>query len=230
MSRSASRSADKPPLDGLRILVVDDNADTAALMRQLLLSAGAADVAVACDGREALTFLTHYKPDVLVTDMVMPVTGGLELIRTVRHAARVPTRAVPDPTLPIVLVSAFASRGSVRAAQSVGIDAFVIKPFSIGSLVKRVDRAARRTAAFIITEAYVGPDRRTKSGAGRNRRSDTPVEDTAHVPAPTPPPAKTSPKLRVVTPDDPSPAVPSPSLLKTLHARIQALEGELNSE
>ena len=186
------------PLHGKRILVVEDHAHTAALMREALLAAGAVEVVVAGDGRQALSLLTILRPDVLVTDMVMPVSGGLELISAVRQAALEPNPEVPDPTIPIVLVSAFGSRNAVRTAQAAGIDTFVIKPFSLGSLLRRVDRAANRMVEFIVEPGYVGPDRRTVAGRGVRRRTDDP--DAEHV--------------------------PTASQLKALYDRIKALESE----
>ncbi len=189
------------PLDGQRILVVEDNANTAALVRQALLTAGAFEVVVAGDGRQALAQLAHVRPDVLVTDMVMPVVGGMELIRAVRQAALEPNASVPNPSIPIVMVSAFATREAVRLARAAGIDAFVVKPFSLGSLVKRVDRAGRRTVAFIIGPDYVGPDRRGATGRGARRSTD------GH-------------------PDH----APSASQLQALYAQIKALEREKATE
>ena len=199
MPRPARKDPRQWPLDGQRILVVEDNAHTAALVRQALLAAGAYEVVVAGDGSQALSVLGQMRPDVLVTDMVMPVTGGLELVNIVRQAALSPNVGVPDPTIPIVLVSAFANRQSVRDAQAAGIDAFVVKPFSLGSLVKRVDRAGRRTVAFIIGPNYIGPDRRAKRGGGARRRTD---------------------------PVDAGAVVDSESQLKALYARIKAMESE----
>ncbi len=197
MPRSAVKDQRLWPLDGQRILVVEDNAHTAALVRQALLAAGAFEVVVAGDGRQALAQLASMRPDVLVTDMMMPVVGGMELIRAVRQAALEPDASVPDPTIPIVMVSAFGTRQAVRLARAAGIDAFVVKPFSLGSLVKRVDRAGRRTLPFIVDADYVGPERRTVQGAGARRATDAPMD-----------------------------SAPSASQLKALYARIKEMENE----
>jgi two-component system chemotaxis response regulator CheY len=202
------------PLDGQRILVVEDNAHTAALVRQALLAAGAAQVAVAANGRLAMAELAKFRPDVLVTDLRMPVVDGMELIGTVRQAALWPNADVPDPTIPIVMVSAFASRASVRAAQAAGVDAFVVKPFSLGSLVKRVDRAGRRTGEFVVSTSYVGPERRTRPAKGGKRRSDA-----AALPA-------AAQTLRLTGPAEVAPEAGSASQLKELYGRIQAMEVE----
>jgi CheY-like chemotaxis protein len=217
--RAFDNDRPKHSLEGQRILVAEDNAHMAGLVRQSLLGAGAQEVRVAGDGENALAQLYEFRPDVLVADMSMPMPGGLELVRAVRQAALTANTLVPNPAMPIVVVSTFASRQSVRMAQAAGIDAFVIKPFSIGSLVKRVHRAGRRSAEFIIHPAYVGPDRRS-----RRRDPDEEAQYVAKAAAAAETEAK--PALRLVTPDDPIPDGASPSLLKMLYARIQALESE----
>ena len=217
-------ASDRPQrtLKGQRILVVEDNAHMAALVRQSLLGAGALEVMVVGDGDQGFAQLSGFRPDILVTDMVIPVAGGLELVRAVRKAALTADSGVPNPALPIVLVSAHASHQSVQAARAAGIDAFVLKPFSIGSLVKRVHRAGLRTAEFIVNPAYVGPDRRGKrraagSEAGARRLV---VEPRSLI----------RPSLRLVRPGHPIPDNASPSLLKVLYARIQELEAERGAE
>jgi CheY-like chemotaxis protein len=221
MSKSVAKDPNPPRLDGQRILVVEDNAHAAALARQTLLSAGASEVVTAVDGQAALRQLSSFRPDILVTDMNMPGMDGLELTRTVRKAALDPHVDVPDPTIPIVLVSAFGSRSSVRAARSAGIDGFVIKPFSIGALIKRVDRASRRSADFIIHPAYVGPDRRTRPGPGRQRLTDPPAAANDAMPETT---------LRLAPATDPDADETANSLLMELYAHIRALEAERPAE
>ena len=105
-------------------------------------------------------------------------------------------------------------------AQAAGIDAFVIKPFSIGSLVKRVHRAGKRSAEFIVHPAYVGPDRRVRPRAEGD--PPPPVRKAAEQEAAKRP-------LRLVKPGDPVPEQASPSLLKVLYERIQELEAEQTS-
>ena len=97
---------------------------------------------MASNGVKARTILLKFQPDVLVTDRTMPVEDGLTLIRAVRQAALRPNADVPDPAIPIVLVSGNSKSDAVYEAQCAGIDAFVAKPFSFSSLVSRVARAA----------------------------------------------------------------------------------------
>jgi CheY-like chemotaxis protein len=85
-----------------RILVVDDEPDQRLLLRRIFERAGY-EVAEAQDGKDALAVVRKSPPDLLVTDMMMPVMGGAELIRRIRGEpaiAHIPVLAVSgDPHL-----------------------------------------------------------------------------------------------------------------------------------
>ena len=66
-------------LDGLSVLVVDDEADIRLGLRKLIRTLGA-DVTVAADGREALDLVEQEGPDVVLTDLMMPRMSGSELL------------------------------------------------------------------------------------------------------------------------------------------------------
>jgi CheY-like chemotaxis protein len=85
-------------LDGLRVLVVDDDADALDLASAILTSAGA-DVRLCASAPEALEALRQWPPDVLVSDIEMPGEDGYALIRKVRaldtgHGGRTPAIAL----------------------------------------------------------------------------------------------------------------------------------------
>jgi DNA-binding response OmpR family regulator len=75
-----------------------------------------------------------------------------------------------------VLVSAHASAKAVEAARRAGVDEVVVKPFSMTSLLKRIAAAANKPRAFVVNDAYVGPDRRRRRGHDRGRRADDPSQ------------------------------------------------------
>jgi CheY-like chemotaxis protein len=73
-------------LTGVRVLVVDDKPDQLECMRELFNAAGA-QVETAPSAQEALDSIASHPPDVLISDIVMPGTNGLSLIRRVRSMA-----------------------------------------------------------------------------------------------------------------------------------------------
>jgi CheY-like chemotaxis protein len=124
--------SDRRPL----VLYVEDELDLAALVVDVLESEGYA-TATARDGRQALALLEQgIVPDVVITDLMMPVMDGFEFLR--RYGAREPPRA------PVLAVSAFDAY--VERARGAGAAAVLAKPFSIEVLVRAVgELAAGRT-------------------------------------------------------------------------------------
>ena len=111
-----------------RVLVVDDNRDMRAYVRQLLEPYFGVDAAA--DGTEALAAALRRPPDVIVSDVMMPGLDGLGLVRALRADAR--TRDVP-----IVLLSARADASGLEALR-LGADDYLLKPIGARELVARV--------------------------------------------------------------------------------------------
>ena len=116
----------------LLVLLVEDDADLAEVTQAALEHEGL-QVVVAHDGLEALELIDKLRPQVVVTDLVMPVLDGLELIR--RHAAR------PAPRAPVIAVSAVAAR--LRVARELGAAEVLLKPVVPQELLQSVWKAAR---------------------------------------------------------------------------------------
>jgi hypothetical protein len=84
---SGTSFTDSPALDGLRVLVVDDDADTLRVLNVMLEQCGA-EVRIAGSVPEAFHTLEEWRPDVLVSDISMPDEDGYDLIRMRASAAR----------------------------------------------------------------------------------------------------------------------------------------------
>lgn len=122
-----------PGLSG-RILVVDDNKVIRQLIRVNLELEGF-EVVTAADGAECLDVVHHVRPDVVTLDVVMPRLNGL-------HTA---ARLRSDPRtwdIPIAIVSA-CTQSEVDNGESVGVDAFLAKPFEPAELVRTVGMLVR---------------------------------------------------------------------------------------
>ena len=125
-------------LTGLRVLVVDDDADARALFSTVLEERDARAIAVAT-AAEALVALARFKPDVLVSDIAMPEASGYVLIRKIRQLA--PERG---GTTPALAVTAYAGLDDVELALSAGFQAHLPKPVHPVDLVRAVSELARR--------------------------------------------------------------------------------------
>jgi PAS domain S-box-containing protein len=120
-------------LEGLRVLVVDDDDDARELMAAILRHHGAT-VDVAANVSAAVQAFAIAQPDVLVSDVVMPGRSGLELARELR--------ARPTTTASMIAVSGFTSPDEVERALDAGFDMHVAKPVDPEDLVRAVRDAA----------------------------------------------------------------------------------------
>lgn len=139
----------------LRFLVVDDNTQVRMVIKEILRGFGAGSVEWAQNGAAALELLNAQPFDVLITDMVMPGVGGVELARTVRSGA---TRTKID--IPIIMLSGNIDRAALVAARNAGVNEFVAKPVVIAHLHARLEACLHRPRRFIVSEGYTGPCRR----------------------------------------------------------------------
>jgi CheY-like chemotaxis protein len=134
----AHRRSLRPRLDGLPVLVVDDDADARELVIIALESCGARTL-VAASAAEGLRVLADRRPDVLVTDIAMPEQDGCEFLRRVRQLS-------PDEggLTPAAALTACASEGDRRIALRSGFQAHIAKPAHPADLVAIVSRLAAR--------------------------------------------------------------------------------------
>ncbi|MBI1734211.1 MAG: response regulator [Candidatus Rokubacteria bacterium] len=139
--RSSGADERLPALGGVRVLVVDDETETRELVAMVLAGCGA-EVTAAASADQALLALDRVKPDVLVTDLAMPLGDGFELIRKIRLRPRDRGGAVPAAAL-----TAAAGRDTAERALAAGFEAHVAKPFEPADLARVVARLARRPAA-----------------------------------------------------------------------------------
>jgi PAS domain S-box-containing protein len=126
-----------PQLDGVRILIVDDEPDSLALSREILETTGAT-VITADSGQEALEKVHRHRPNVLIADLGMPGMDGFAFIAQVRASADPGVREIPA-----VALTAFArSEDRVRSMQS-GFEVHLSKPIEPAELMAAAATLAR---------------------------------------------------------------------------------------
>jgi PAS domain S-box-containing protein len=119
-------------LEGLRVLIVDDEADARELMRMILRSSGAEVTAAAC-AEEALEQLEQWHPDVLVSDIGLPGDDGYVLIQKLRS-----WEAERGQSIPALAVTAYARAEDRSRALSAGFQMHVVKPLEPADLVAAI--------------------------------------------------------------------------------------------
>ncbi len=119
-------------LSGLRVVVVDDEAKACEVFSEMLTSMGAR-VSTALSAKEALTAISDFDPDILISDIAMPDEDGFSLIRKVRALAKETHREMPA----IAITAHTGSEYQTRAI-SAGFDAHMTKPLEVKRLATLV--------------------------------------------------------------------------------------------
>jgi DNA-binding response OmpR family regulator len=121
------------------VLIVDDEPEIIRLVRDYLERAGF-EVMTATTGAGALREFTRRRPDLVILDLTLPETDGLDVARAIRRAGDVP----------IIMLTARTEEADRVAGLELGADDYVTKPFSARELVARV-RAVMRRAQIAAT-------------------------------------------------------------------------------
>lgn len=152
-----------------RLLLVDDERSITDGLAPFLTRSGF-DVRVAADGQDAWDQVCTWHPDIVVSDVVMPVFDGRELVRRLREAG--------DDT-PTILLTRVGESGERSAALEEGADDYLNKPFDPQELVARVRAVLRRAAAggtpLLTSEALVAEGLRLDRPGRRVWRDDAEV-------------------------------------------------------
>ncbi|MEN9800310.1 MAG: hypothetical protein RL653_4007 [Pseudomonadota bacterium] len=130
-----------------RVLVVDDESNLRKVLATLLRRVGY-EVTVAEDGQVALAEFDKNGADVVVTDLVMPRLGGMEVLRHVNEAA---------PDVPVIIMTAHGTVDSAVEAIKAGAFDYITKPFDQAELQAVIDKAVKTHEA---DQAAVKPDSR----------------------------------------------------------------------
>lgn len=131
---------------GERVLVVDDNGDMRAYISTLLNKSYLVDTAI--NGREALEKLQLWTPSLIISDIMMPVMDGIQLLDAVKSNPE--TAGVP-----VILLSARAGEEAKIEGYNVGADDYLVKPFSAKELLARVQAQIKTARIRAMAEAHL---------------------------------------------------------------------------
>jgi two-component system cell cycle response regulator DivK len=123
------------------ILIVEDNELNMKLFHDLLEAQGYA-LLQAREGPQALQLARAHRPDLIVMDIQLPSTSGLEVTRWLKEEPEL-------AHIPVVAVTAFAMKGDESRILEGGCEAYIAKPISVGRFLETVRRLLERGAAPI---------------------------------------------------------------------------------
>ena len=124
----------------LKILIAEDDVELRHLFTHVLIKNGY-DVTGVDNGKKALDTLTNDYYDLLISDIMMPVMDGYELVRSLREV---------NKTIPVMMITAKDAFDDMRLGFLSGTDDYLVKPVNVNEMVLRVGALIRR--AQMITE------------------------------------------------------------------------------
>lgn len=146
-------------LEGIHVLVVDDDPDILAGIALALRTEGAT-TETASDGAAAIRAAVQRSPDLVVLDVMLPAASGFVVLEKIR--------AMPDPP-PVIMVTANQGRRHQTYAQSLGADAYFCKPVPLTRLIER--------AVDLCFEEV--PEGEPETGTGKAEPSEKAVRPSA---------------------------------------------------
>lgn len=171
----------QPEAEKKRLLIVEDNIE---ILNYLSESFGKDYI---CDkaenGQQALARVKEQMPDVIVTDLMMPVMNGEDMIRALKQD-------LETSHIPIIALTAKTSTSDIAAAYNIGIDAYLTKPFNleqlravVNNLLRKREELVRQLAGITIQNETVAEEKSIDENQGKNQtvNINIPSKDDAFI-------------------------------------------------
>ncbi|HSV89404.1 MAG TPA: PAS domain S-box protein [Bacteroidales bacterium] len=137
-----NESASFDTLEGLKILMVEDDKVNQFVGKQIIQNKGKAFLEIASDGEEALLLLKTKKYDLILMDLLLPGMDGYELTRVIREN---PEGDILYSKIPIIVLTADAFMETRSKAFEAGVNDFITKPVDFVKLLKTINRVYNET-------------------------------------------------------------------------------------
>lgn len=142
----------------LKILVVEDNVHMHQILRTILGAMRITEVQFAVDIKSAIEVMAQWRPDVVITDVMVGDDLGLDLVERIRKG-----EVGFDPYVPVIALTGYTEKRMITRARDVGVHDVLAKPVSIEMLYQRLVNITTKPRPFIKSEAYFGPCRRRQN-------------------------------------------------------------------
>lgn len=138
------------------ILLADDSPFMLELMTAVLKAFGATRIQRAANGEQALQMIQDRTFNVVVADWQMEPMDGLSFLKRLRRLRGTAHR------MPVVMCTAYTDRDRVLMLRDAGANEVLTKPVSPAAVYEKVVRALFHPRPFVVSDAYIGPDRRRR--------------------------------------------------------------------
>lgn len=122
------------------VVIIDDDVDTVTVFSDYMRLKGFNVLATGKDGKEAIELYEKYKPDVLLTDLMMPVYDGFYGIEKIQKN---------HPDARIILVTADLSDETQAKADALNVSEIIYKPYEINNVVKTINQIMNETISKV---------------------------------------------------------------------------------
>ena len=138
----------KSLLKTLKILIVEDEIRLAQLLKEAIYNSFFS-IVIAKDGNEGLKKFKTFKPDIIITDIMMPFCDGLEMTQKIKEL---------DENIPIIVLSAHSHKEKLLKAIYLGINNYFIKPFDPEEVIEHINKIApklRKQKRVILKDDFI---------------------------------------------------------------------------
>ena len=161
-------------LSRVRILIIESSEHMASIFRTVLimLSVPPHNVDIVYNVEDGYTSYTRKIHDIIITDWMSNRGEGIQFVKQIRMNEDSPNKYVP-----IIMTAGSSNLNRVLDSRDAGVTEYLVKPFAAKDLASRLGRMIEKPKPFVVTETYVGHDRRIRkmSFEGEDRRKAEPV-------------------------------------------------------
>jgi two-component system chemotaxis response regulator CheY len=163
MSVPVSRASSALDFSRLSFLIVDDQPYSRRLTRSMLVGFGSREVYESANGVEAFELARNVMPNIIVTDLVMPIFNGLRFVNMVKDPQS------PTYTIPVIVLSGYLTKAAAVMIKDSGADELLVKPVSPKALYEHIAHLVLRNdpenpLAFVRPQKRPAEQQRQKSG------------------------------------------------------------------
>ncbi len=146
--------------DNVRVVLVDQNMSMRRLIRSSLNSIGFSSIVECRDADDLVVTIRTNDPDLIMLDIDAETERMCEIVREVRSG-----NLGENPFVIVIALTWHPEREVINLTLTAGTDDVVTKPVSASVLSERVSNLARNRREFVVTESYIGPERRSRPEA-----------------------------------------------------------------